>query len=349
MNITLTLKQMALLEKETNRKTLRLLLQGPKDFRALCRDIKRSRSTIFDSLKDLQEADMVDRRKIQDESKGRPGYEYYIKNFHIPELTRTNLLDFLNGIDVSSKFITLTEISATDDLSRNIPVSTESFLNLMLSSGITFKYAIQILIELGSQVEKPLDYDEFISKTLEIMKKKYPIDDTIVERFGNKSTKEIRVSSKKGKMDLKQEKAEEIATKELGIEKIEAKFIVSNILMILRLFGISEIPYTTLVNLMYTFTENIGIPCKRTPYFYNITKFPTLEGLTVTVIVKNKKERWSLINFSDYLLRNKNLEKSECDFLAHLMIEKLLTVGLEEYNMKFIESLSEELARKFNI
>ena len=349
MTLPSALKQMTLLEKETNREILRLLLHGDKDFNSLCRDIKKSRPAVFDSLKELQKAEMVGRRKMLDESKGRPRYEYYIEDFRIPQLTRTNLLDFLNGKDVSSKFITLTEISAIDDLSRYIPVSTESFLNLMLSSGITFKYAIQIMVELGSQMEKNLNYDELICKALEVMKERYPIDDTALTRFENRATMEIKVSSKKGSIDLTIEKAEEIAFRELGIEEFEARFIVSNILIALKLLWINEMPYTTLVNLMYTFTENTGIPCKRTPYFYNIAKFPTLAGLAVTVIVKNKKEEWSLINFADYLLRNKNLEKSKCDFLAHLMIEKLLTLGLEEYEIKFIESLSEELFRKFNI
>jgi len=348
MNITLTLKQMALLEKETNREILKLLLRGPKDFRSLCRDIKKSRSAVFDSLKDLQEAEMVGRRKILDENKGRPSFEYYIRNIHIPELTRTNLLDFLNGIDVTSKFITLTEISAIDDLSRYIPVSVESFLNLILHSGIEFRYAIQVLIELGSQLESKIDYDSLIKKTIEIMKEKYPIENKILKKFKDRATKEIETLSKNRKIDLRTKTAEKIAIKELGVEEFEARFIVSNILMTLRLLGINEIQYTTLINLMYTFAENIGIPCRKIPYFYDITEFPSFES-SIAVIVKNKQEEWSLINFTDYLLRNRNLEKTKCDFLAHLMIEKLLILGLKEYNIRFIESLSEELVKEFSI
>ncbi|KYK32998.1 MAG: hypothetical protein AYK18_15165 [Theionarchaea archaeon DG-70] len=349
MNIELTLAQMALLDKEINREVLRLLLQGDKSFNSLCRDINKSRSAIFTCLKDLQKTKMVGRRRIMDEKKGRPGYEYYIKNFHIPELTRTNFLDFLNGKDVSSKFLTLTEISAIDDLSRYMPVSIESFLNLMLSSGIAFKYAIQMMVELGSHLEKNISYDELISETLGIIKEKYPIENSVIERFKNRATEELKVLSKSGAMDLTMEKAEKIVAKELEIERFEAKYIASNILVALRLLGISEIPYTTLVNLMYIFMENIGIPCRRTPHFYNVAKFPDLESSAVTVIVKNKKKKWSLINFSDYLLRNKNLEKNKCNFLAYLMIEKLLILGLEEYSIEFVDLLSRELFRQFNI
>lgn len=349
MNIGIALKQMALLEKETNREILGLLLRGPKDFRSLCRDIKKSRSAVFESLKDLQGAEMIGRRKIKDESKGRPSYEYYVKNIHIPELTRTNLLDFLNGIDVTSKFITLTEISAIDDLSRYIPVSVESFLNSILYSGIEFRYAIQILIELGSQLESKIEYNPLIERTIEIMKEKYPIGDETLTRFKERATREIKALSKNRKLDLKPRITEEIAIKELGIEEFEAKFIVFNILMTLRLLGISEIQYTTLISLMYTFAESIGILCRKTPYFYNITEFPTLESSRIAVIVKSKKEEWSLIDFSDYLLRNKNLEKTKCDFLAHLLIEKLLVLGLREYDITFIESLSRELMNEFNI
>ena len=349
MNTKLTLKQMALLEKETNREILKLLLHGDKDFRSLCRDIKKSRSAVFDSLKDLLEAEMVGRRRIEDESKGRPRYEYYAKNFYIPHLSRTNLLDFLDMKDVSSKFLTLTEISAIDDLSRYIPVSTESFLNLMLSSGITFKYAIQVMVELGSQLEKNLDYSEFVSKTLEVMMENYPIDELSLERFKKKASMEIEAFSENNTIDLTIEEAKGIATKELETLKPEAKFIASNILMALRLLGIDKIPYTTLVNLMYIFAENTGIPCRKTPYFYNVTKSPVLEGLAVTVIVKDKREKWSLVNFSDYLLRNRYLEKNKCDFLANLMIEKFLMMGLKEYDIEFIESLSRELLREFGI
>ena len=349
MEIKLALEQMALLEKETNREILKLLLRGPKDFRSLCRDIKKSRSAVFDCLKDLRGVEMIGRRKIMDENKGRPSFEYYVRNIHIPELTRTNLLDFLDGIDVTSKFITLTEISAIDDLSRYIPVSVESFLNLILYGGVEFKYAIQILIELGSQLESKIEYNLLIEKTAEIIKEKYPIGDETIEKFKERATKEIKALSKNRKIDLGPEITEKIAIKELGIEKFEAKFIVSKILMILRLLGISEIQYTTLINLMYTFAENIGVTCRKTPYFYNVTEFPTLESSKIVVSVKNKKEEWSLINFSDYLLRNKSLEKTKCDFLAHLMIEKLLVLGLKEYDITFIESLSKELMTGFNI
>lgn len=349
MKSELTLEQMALLEKKSIREILKELLDGTKDFNSLCRNIEMSRSAIFGGLKDLMEVEMVDRKKIYDEKKGRPGFEYYIKSFHIPELTKTNLLDFLNGIDVTSKFITLTEISEIDNLSRYMPVSTEFFLNFILSSGITFIYAIQILVELGSQLDKNISYIDLIEKTLVIMKEKYPIDDKKLERFKRRSTKKIKVTSKNKEFNLTIEKTRNIAIRELGIEEFESEFMASNLLMTLRLLRISKIPYTTLVSFMYVYTQNISIPCKRIPYFYNIEKFPTLEGSIIHVILENKKEEWSLINFSNYLFRNKNLEKDTCNFIARLLIEKLLTIGLEKYDIKFIDSLSEEFIREFSI
>lgn len=349
MGMESTLKQMALLEKELNREVLKLLLQGPKDFNSICRDIKKSRSAVFGSLRDLQEIGMIDRKKTDDENRGRPSYEYFIKNFHIPELTRTNLLEFLSGIDFTSKFISLTEISYIDDLSRYIPVSTESFLNLMLSSGIKFKYAIQILIELGSQLDHQLDYNELIQTTIRIMKEKYPIDEKMVENFLEKSCEEITVFSKDTRVDLTRNEARKIAERELGLEDFEAEYIISSILISLRLLGIKEIPYAPLVNLMYTLAENHGMTCKKTPFFFNVTEFSISKSPIITVIIKNKKEKWSFSNLSSYLRENRNFAEARCNFLANLMIEKLLTMGLEEYNMKFIDSLSDELARNSRI
>jgi predicted transcriptional regulator len=349
MEMESTLKQMALLEKEINREILKLLLRGSKDFNSICRDIKKSRSAVFGSLKDLQEMGMIDRRKIDDESRGRPGYEYFIRNFHFPELTRTNLLEFLNGIDFTSKFISLTEISYIDDLSRYIPVSTEFFLNLMLSSGIKFKYAIQVLIELGSQLDHQLDYDELVQTTMKIIKEKYPIDGKTLESFMEKSGKEIIVFSEDTRVDLTRDEARRIAMKELGLEDFEAEYITSSILISLRLLGINEIPYAPLVNFMYTLAQNHGMACKKTPFFFNVTEFSVSERLIITILVKNKKEKWSFSDFSDYLRGNKNFAETKCNFLASLIIEKLLTIGLEEYDIKFIDSLSDELAKNFRI
>ncbi|MGC1120804.1 MAG: hypothetical protein WBA22_06890 [Candidatus Methanofastidiosia archaeon] len=349
MEMELTLRQMALLEKEINREVLKLLLHGPKDFNSICRDIRKSRSAVFGSLGDLQKTGMIDRRKIDDENRGRPGYEYFIKNFHIPELTRTNLLDFLSGIDFTSKFITLTEISFIDDLSRYIPVSTEFFLNLMLSSGIRFKYAIQILVELGSQLDHRLDYSGLIQTTMKIIKEKYPIEEKTLERFLEKSGKEPIVFSDGTRVELTKDEAKRIAMKELGLEDFEAEYIVSNILISLRLLGINEVPYAPLVNFMYTFAENHDMTCKKTPFFFNTTEFSISKSLMITIFIKNKEEKWSSSNFSDYLRRNKNFGEIKCNFLANLVMEKLLIMGLRRYNIEFVDSLSDELARNHKI
>lgn len=347
------LEKMRILNGDTNRKILELLLQGPKDFKSLKRESGLSRSTIFDSLKVLMEQDIIKRELLQDQSKGRPAYEYSVKDFYLPELTKTNLLDFLKGMDLDAKSVRLIDLSILDDLIEIFPVPIEFILYMMISSGFKFNHAFQILIDLRPDLKDEAKYNEIINKIIFIAEKRYPIDEIALEIFEERSTKEIFIISEKEEKISTLEDLKNIALSELQIMEIEADYLAQDVWMTLVIMGIYEIEYPSLVNLMYILAKNTKIICKRPPYFHQAINLPDFKELKNIILIESGRKvkqleeiPWSSIEISRYLKRKMNFDKIKCDLLANIIVEKLYILGLEKYSFSFLDYLVKELIRE---
>lgn len=350
------LERIRVLDGDANRKILELLLQGSKDFSSLRRESKMSRSTIFDSLKTLMEAKIVERKKLPEKSRGRPAYEYSVKEFFLPELTKNNLLDFLKGMELDAKSIKITDMSVLDDLIEIFPISIEFILYMMISSGFKFIHAFQILVDLGSDLQNEVEYEELIDKIIEIAENRYPIGKIVLEIFKDRSTEKICIKSEKNERMLTLEHLKNIALSELQIEDFEAVYIAQNIWMTLMIMGIYEIEYPSLVNLMYILAKNTKIICKKSPYFYQIINLPNFEDLSSIDFIESHKSAiqskgisWSSKEIARYLERKMNFDKAKCNLLANIIVEKLSSLGLEKYDFNFLDSLIKELIRELKL
>lgn len=347
------LEKIKILNGDVNRKILELLLQGPKDFNSLRRESRMSRSTVFDSLRILMDADIVERKKLPDRSRGRPAYEYSIKEFFLPELNKNNLLDFLKGMNLDAKSIRLTDMSILDNLIDALPISIEFILYMMISSGFKFVHAFQILVDLESDLKSEVEYGELIDKIIKIAEDRYPIDEIALKIFKDRSTEKICIKSEKDEDFLTLEHLKNITYSELHVEEYEAEYIAQKIWTTLTIMGIYEIEYPSLVNLMYILAKNTKIICKTSPYFYRIINLPNFDDLnrinlieTDKVTKKSKGISWSSKEIAHYLERKMNFDKSKCNLIANTTIEKLSSLGLEKYDFNFLDSLIKELIRE---
>lgn len=356
METKTVLEKMRILNGDANRKILELLLQGPKDFSSLRRESKLSRSTVFDSLKTLMDVNIVKRKKLPDQPRGRPAYEYFVEDFYLPELTKTNLLDFLRGMDLDAKSIRLIDLSILDDLIDILPISIEFILYMMISNGFKFNHSFQILLDLRPALKGENEYKEIIDKIIEIAESRYPIDKIALDMFKEKTTRKVYIISEKEEKISTLENLKNIAFSELKIMEFEADYLAQDTWMTLVIMGIHEIEYPSLVNLMYILAKNTKIICKRPPYFHQAINLPNFDGLGVVSFIENDKKveqskeiSWSSKEISRYLERKMNFDKAKCNLLANIIIEKLSILGLEKYNINFLDSLVRELIRELKI
>lgn len=358
MNVENTLKLMEFLSKDLNRAMLKSLLRGPKDVRTLCRDIRRKRSTVFDSLKEMENAGVIKGKKVKTSGRGRNKKEYIVEEFYIPEITRETLLDFLEGKDVKAKSIDFGDMALIGSFSQVSPVSPEKIFDLLLSSGVDFKYILQILLDLTGVFKTDLEELDFLDKEprhdkavsdlykriVTIMENRYPIRDEIIQKFTEISKNEIELTSKSGSKSKSVNDLIRIARNELAITDYEAKFIAPAVLHMLKSNGFDEISYAIIVDLMYLMAKNMKIDCRR-PKFYAesavVREFKEYRG----IIVREGKIRrkWDALNIADFLSRRLELNRESSSFLANLILDRLKYIDLESYDISFIESLAKEL------
>jgi len=349
---------MSFLSKDLNRDILKSLLRGPKDVRTLCRDIHRKRSTVFDSLKEMENVGVIKSRKVKTPGRGRNKKEYIVEEFYIPEITKETLLDFLEGKDVKAKSIDFEDMAMIGSYSQVSPVSPEKIFDLLLSSGVDFKYVLQILLDLASVFKAYMEESVFLDKErrhdkvvsdlykriVTIMENRYPIRDEIIQKFTEISKNEIELTSKSGSKSKSVNDLIRIARNELAITDYEAKFIAPAVLHMLKSNGFDEISYAIIVDLMYLMAKNMKIDCRR-PKFYAesavVREFKEYRG----IIVREGKIRrkWDALNIADFLSRRLELNRESSSFLANLILDRLKYIDLESYDISFIESLSKEL------
>lgn len=350
------LERMKILNGDANRKILELLLHGPKDFGTLWRESKLSRSTVFDGLKTLMDVQIVERKKLQDKSRGRPAYEYSIRDFYLPELTKTNLLDFFKGMELDAKSLGLEDLSSLDDSIEIFPFSIEFILYMMISSGFKFNHAFQVLIDLRSDLGDEIEYGAAVERIVEIAEKRYPIDRMTLKTFKERSYGKIYITSEKERIILLPEDLRSIAFRELGVDEFDADYLSQNIWMTLVVMGIYEIEYASLINLMYILAKNAKMSCKKTPYFYQNIVLPHFKGLRTITFIEYDKDAdtseeilWSFRDISKYVGRKTNFSDTKCNLLANIIVEKLSVMGLEKYNVSLLDTILEEFIRELRI
>lgn len=350
---------MSFLSKDLNRNILKSLLRGSKDVRTLCRDIHRKRSTVFDSLKEMENAGVIQGRKVKTPGRGRNKKEYIVNEFYIPEIRKGTLLDFLEGKDVEAKSIDFGDMALIGSFSHVSPVSPEEIFDLLLSSGVDFRYVLQIILDLASEYQsemeissdsdqksEPLDnvVKKLYERITEIMQARYPIRKEVIQKFIEISKSEIILTSESGSKCESVDSLIDIAKNELGITNYEAGFIAPAVLHMLKSNGFTTIDYTMVVDLMYLAARNMKIPCKK-PRFY--IESPTVREFKEhkRIMIREGKSRtqWGAIHIADFLSRRLETDRKASDFLANLILDKLKYVNLESYDISFVESLAKEL------
>jgi predicted transcriptional regulator len=358
------LKLMSFLSNDLDRSILKSLLRGPKDIRALCRDINRKRSTVFDNLKEMEETGVIQSNKVKTPGRGRNKKEYTLKEFYIPEITKGTLLDFLEGKDVKAKSLDFGDMALIGGFSQMFPVPPEKIFDLLLSSGVDFKYILQIILDLvseyqdgaeepkaGSKLEehnKPMT--ALYKRIVEIMRSRYPIRDEVIEKFIEISKDEIVLTSQSGPKRISTKGLVSIATRELGILEYEAEFIAPAVLHMLKSHEFSEISYAIIVDLLYLMAKNMNIDCRK-PKFYiessvvrEFKEYQNIEVRDGSVIRK-----WGALHIADFLSRRLELNQNSSKFLASVIFQRLKYINLESYDISFIESLARELIREHRI
>ena len=348
------LKIMKLLSRELTREIVRSLLKGPKDLRTLCQEVDRRKTTAYEALKELVKAQIVSERFVKTESVGRTKKEYSIKEISIPPIPQNVMLDFLEKKDISSKSLGISDVGiALDMLSERAPVPLFIISNEMLQSGIELKYAIQVLVDLGSSAnfENTCEsYENFINAIIKLMKERYPIEKNSIETFAKIATKTINVVSSDEELILKIEDLAKIAKNELKLTDYESEFLASRILYEIKIFGLKKIEYEFLVILMYVHAKQMGIECKRPDYYVKSSITKEIDTpLEISVREGNKVHSWGMVQISDFFQRRFKIEKEKAKFLSKDLLEHLRYLKFDKYDISFIEMLGKEIMRKRGI
>jgi predicted transcriptional regulator len=350
---------MSFLSKDLNRAIMKSLLRGRKDIRALCRDIHRKRSTVFDSLKEMENIGVIQSKKVRTPGRGRNKKEYSIKRFYIPEITRETLFDFLEGKDVRSKSMDLGDMILIGSLSRISPIPPEKIFDLLLSSGVDFKYVLQILIDLASELQIDTDKPDTIEKKseentkaaasiyeriVEIIKNRYPIRNEVIQRFIEISKGKIVLTSDSGTKTMLTSDLISVAVRELEITDYEAEYMVPSVLHMLKSNGFTEISYAMIVDLIYLMAKNMKIDCRK-PKFY--VEGPVVRDFrkfaAITIRDGSVRRKWNAPHIADFLSKRFEIDKESSSFLANLILDRLKFISLESYDISFVESLAREL------
>jgi predicted transcriptional regulator len=353
------------LSRDLNRDILKSLLKNPKDMRTLCRDIHRKRSTIFDALKEMEEAGVIQSKKVKTPGRGRNKKEYTVKEFYMPEITRETLLDFLEGKDVKAKSMDSSDMALIAGFSQIAPVSSERIFDLLLSSGVDLKYVLQILLDLASEFQtvrhdgipeekEQENITESVSnlyrRIVEIMRVRYPIRSEVVEKFIEISKEEIILTSESGAKVLSLDNLAEIAADELLISDYEAQFVAAKVLHMLKSTGLSTVSLAIVVDLMYSLSQNLKIDCRKPKFYLENPTIPEFRGYDHIVIRDGSlKKKWSAPHIADYLSRRLRLKRESSLFVAKILLDKLKYVNLGSYDISFIESLATEILLEHNI
>ena len=357
MNNDGVLRLMSFLSKDLDRAILKSLLRSAKDVRTLCRDINRKRSTVFDSLKEMENAGVIQGKKVKTPGRGRNKKEYTIKEFYIPEITRETLLDFLEGKDVKAKSIDFGDMALIGSFSQVSPISPEKIFDYLLSSGVDFKYILQILIDLASEFQVDAETSVFESaeeheiiltslyeRIAKIMRDRYPIRDETIQRFIEMGKDVIVLTSRSGSKQLSKDDLIIKAKNELEISEYEAEFIAPAVLHMLKSNGFNEISDEIIVNLMYHMAKNMRIDCRKPDsYVESLEVREFRESKSVIIRDGKNRRKWGAPHLADFLARRLELSKASSEFLANLIIDKLRYISMRSYDISFIESFAREL------
>jgi predicted transcriptional regulator len=364
VNLHNALNLMSFLSKDLNREILKSLIRSPKDMRSLCRDIHKKRSTVFDSIKEMESVGVIQSKKVKTPGRGRNRKEYSVKEFYVPEITRETLLDFLEGKDVQAKSMDSGDMALIGSFSQVSPVTPERICNLLLSSGVDLKYVFQILLDLASrfllhessdtlQIELehlPEAVPNMWHKIAVIMEDRYPIRPEVVEKFLEMSEDEIVLTSLSESKKVSISDLTRKIRNELNITEYEAEFIAPAVLHMLKSNGFNEISDVVMVDLMYLLAKNMKIDCEKPRSYVEgqvVGEFTAHENILVREGTKTRK--WDISRTSDFILKRFELNRESSRFLASLILDKLEYIGLGSYDISFIESLTQELIHHYRI
>lgn len=342
---------MGLLSRDLTREIIGSLLEGPKDLRTLCQEVGRRKTTVYEAVRELANAQIVSERFIKTGSVGRTKKEYSIKEISIPPIPQDIMLDFVRGKEISSKLLGVSDVGiALDILSERAPVPPFIIFTGMLQSKIDPKYAIQILIDLGSSddlVRTYDDYENFISSIISLMRERYPIGESSIKNFANVSSRTIDVVSSGQVLTLKINDLAKIARSELSLNDYEAEFLASKVLYETRILGFQEVEYEFMVILMYMHAKNMGIESKKPDYYVKSSVIKEVDSpLEISVREGSKVHSWKAIQISDFFERRFKIEKEKAIFLSKDLLERLRYLKFDNYDISFIEALGKEIIKK---
>jgi hypothetical protein len=347
-----TLRVMRLLTRDLTRGIIRSLLKSPKDLRTLCQEVGKRKTAVYEAVRDLVNARIASERFLKTGGIGRTKKEYSINEISIPAISQDIMLDFLEGKDISSKSVGVSDVSiALDMLSERAPVSPFEILVEMLRSKIEPKYAIQILIDLGSSIgETSKDYEGFIEDVIGLMSERYPIEKDSIRIFASMATRTISVDSSDLELTLGIEDLAKIAGNELNLNDYASEFIASKALFEVKILGFEKIGYEFLVILMYINATQMGIECKKPDYY--VESLMTRRADSPAEIYVREGSRvnlWKAIQITDFLQRRFRIEKETAAFLSRDLLEQIRYFEFDSYDISFIEALTKEIMRKRKI
>jgi predicted transcriptional regulator len=345
------LKVMRLLSRELTRSIIKSLLEGPKDLRTICREVYRRKTTVYDAIKELVDAQIVNERFVKTGGVGRTKKEYSISEISVPSIPQDVMLDFLEGKDITAKSLDRADIGiALDTLAGRIPVPPFVIFTEMLQSRIEPKYAIHILIDLGSSadsVDTFQDYEAFIEFVIKLMKSRYPIEEESIEIFTDLASRTIIVSFQEGEAILKVEDLVEIMRREFRLSSYESDFLASRILYTIKILGLRSVEYEFLVVLTYLNAKQLGMECRKPDCCVEFSKTKLLgSSPEIFVLESGMLHPWKTAQISDFFQKKFKIEREEALFLTKDLLENLRYLRFDRYSISFIEALGREIMRE---
>jgi len=356
------LEKMDFLSQDLSREIIRALLEEKSDMRSLSKKLKKGRTSIFKTLKRMEEIGVVGHEKKPRNTAGRKMKVYFIKDIEIPRITKDLMRNLLDNKDIGGKYIEIGELERViDDLSKTRLKADDSFiflrplmiLNNLTKCGINITDSLRILVDIHGLFKGEKTYDRFVDDVVKYMVENEILSNKELSRLKDLfSRKLVLITKNKNKTSTKEfgmEDLRQIIKFELGLQDHEALLLSSSIASFFGEWGF-EIHYEFFVICAYYLALQYQMSCMK-PAFYDdyVIAKPSPDKVTIQVLTDKDTSLWNFDTLSKWIMKTFNTDLEIAKYVAFEALEKTRFLSFGKYSLDFVKEICMEIMREHNL
>ena len=302
---------MKYLSNEETREIIQMLLDGPLTLSELESNIKDiSKQKLSRLLRQMENDEVLHSSEVEESRPGRKK-KRYSPNITLLKVSKEELKDFLEKGFVAEEgmhadFLTdirnLEHYRVIDKYGNETQFNPTLYVSDLVLCGLKVVTALEVLTEFSIFLHDEISADEIVGKTMEILK---GIGTIQADNYKKMVKKDLFIKSV-GRRKWNPREAVEIARNELGLERAEADYLVSEFRRFLEILGVYEFSYNYMIATLFLLAKKFRIECQET----SIEKIMLPEGSSIILTGKR---------INDLIL--KELEKTDHEISKEEIVE----------------------------